>query len=191
MKMVLIIDNYDSFTYNLYQMAGTHIPDIGVVFNDKIGLAEIEALWPSHIIISPGAGRPENAGICRPAIIRFAGKIPILGIGLGHQAICEAFGANIARARTPAQGKKCIVRILNGNPIFRGLPPLFEAGRYNTLAVELGSLPDEILTIAESEDGDVMGVKHRDHDVFGLQFHPESILTPDGGKIVENFLQIG
>lgn len=189
--MVLILDNYDSFTYNLYQIAGTFRPDIRVAYNDRASVEEIEALKPSHIIISPGPGRPGNAGICEEAIRHFAGRLPILGICLGHQAICEAFGAEITYAKALIHGKKSLVHIANGNPVFHGLPPLLEAGRYHSLAVERSTLPDELLVIAETDDGEVMGVKHRDYDVFGLQFHPESILTPDGGKIIDNFLRIG
>ncbi|MCL2701729.1 MAG: aminodeoxychorismate/anthranilate synthase component II [Phycisphaerae bacterium] len=188
--MILIIDNYDSFTYNLYQLAGASRPDIAVAYNDRIGLAEIEAMAPSHLIISPGPGRPADAGICEDAIRHFAGTIPILGICLGHQAICEAFGATITYAKTLMHGKKSRVHIANGNPIFQGLPPLLEVGRYHSLASDRSTLPDELLVIAETDDGEVMGVKHRDVDVFGLQFHPESILTPQGGRIIENFLRI-
>jgi len=189
--MVLIIDNYDSFTYNLYQTAGTFIPDIKVVYNDQINVADIEAIRPSHIIISPGPGRPKDAGICEDAIRYFAGKFPILGVCLGHQAICETYGAEITYAKTLMHGKKSMVHIAKSYPIFRGLPPLLEAGRYHSLAADRGTLPDELLVIAETGDGEVMGVKHRDFNVFGLQFHPESILTPNGKKIIENFLRIG
>ncbi|MCL2149487.1 MAG: aminodeoxychorismate/anthranilate synthase component II [Dehalococcoidia bacterium] len=188
--MVLIIDNYDSFTYNLYQMAGTFIPETKVVYNDQCDITNIETCEPSHIIISPGPGRPKDAGICEEAIRYFAGKIPILGICLGHQAICEAFGGTIAYAKVLMHGKKSTVHIANGSPIFRGLPPMLEAGRYHSLAAERSALPDELLVIAETDDGEVMGVKHRDFDLYGLQFHPESILTPNGGRIVENFLKI-
>ena len=187
--MIVIIDNYDSFTYNLYQIAGTFQPEIAVVYNDR-PLAEIEALRPSHIIISPGPGRPRDAGISEAAVRHFAGKVPMLGICLGHQAICEAFGATITYAKTLMHGKKSHVHIANGNPIFRGLPPLLEVGRYHSLAGDRSTLPDELLVIAETDDGEVMGVKHRDFDIFGLQFHPESILTPQGGRIIENFLKV-
>ncbi|MDR0508856.1 MAG: aminodeoxychorismate/anthranilate synthase component II [Candidatus Methanoplasma sp.] len=189
--MLLIIDNYDSFTYNLYQAAGTFVKDIMIAYNDMISIEEIESLAPSHIMISPGPGRPKDAGICEEAILAFAGKIPLLGICLGHQAVCEVFGAEITYAKALMHGKKSKIHIANGNPVFRRLPPLLEAGRYHSLAAERSTLPDELLVIAETDDGEVMGVKHRDHDVFGLQFHPESILTPDGAKIIENFLRIG
>ncbi|MDR0294532.1 MAG: aminodeoxychorismate/anthranilate synthase component II [Oscillospiraceae bacterium] len=189
--MILILDNYDSFTYNLVQLAGAITPEIAVAYNDRINIAEIEELRPSRIMISPGPGRPKDAGICEDMIGHFAGKVPILGICLGHQAICEVYGAVITYAKTLTHGKTSMVHIANGNPLFRGLPPLLEAGRYHSLAADRATLPDELLVIAETGDGEVMGVKHREHDVFGLQFHPESILTPNGGRIIENFLRIG
>lgn len=189
--MVLIIDNYDSFTYNLYQYAGAFSPDVRVICNDEMSVSETEKLKPSHIIISPGPGRPADAGICEEAVLRFADKLPILGICLGHQAICESFGAKITYAKTLMHGKRSMVHIANGSQIFLGLPPLLEAGRYHSLSAARDTLPDELLVIAETDDGEVMGVKHRDYDVYGLQFHPESILTPDGVKIIENFLRIG
>jgi len=189
--MLLIIDNYDSFTYNLYQIAGVFTSDVKVVFSDTITVKEIEEMGPSHIIISPGPGRPEDAGICKEAIRSFAGKIPILGICLGHHAICEEFDGKITYSKEVMHGKKSMVHIANGNPVFRSLPPLLEAGRYHSLSVDRSTLPDELLVIAETGDGEIMGIKHRDHDVFGLQFHPESILTKNGEKIIENFLRIG
>jgi len=189
--MILIIDNYDSFTYNLYQLVGMIQPDIRVIFNDETDVKAIEALRPTHIIISPGPGRPCDAGICEEVIRSFAGKIPILGVCLGHQAICEAFGAKITYAKTLMHGKKSMIHIANGNPIFRGLPPLLEAGRYHSLAAVRDTLPDEVLVVAETDDGEVMGIKHRDFDVYGLQFHPESILTPQGEIIIKNFISIG
>ncbi len=189
--MVLIIDNYDSFTYNLYQIAGTINPDIRVVYSDEVTAEDVRGIAPSHIILSPGPGRPTDAGAGAEIITQFAGAIPMLGICLGHQAICEAFGAEITYAKELMHGKRSLVHIANGNPVFRGLPPLLEAGRYHSLAAKRESLPDELLVIAECDDGEVMGVKHRDFDLFGLQFHPESILTPNGAAILENFLRIG
>jgi len=189
--MLLIIDNYDSFTYNLYQTAGMYVQDIKVAFNDKITIEEIRSMRPSHMIISPGPGRPKDAGICKDVILEFAGKVPILGICLGHHAVCEAFGAEVTYARSLAHGKRNMVHIANGNPVFRRLPPLIGAGFYHSLAADRSTIPDELLVIAETDDGEVMGVKHRDHDVFGLQFHPESILTQNGERIIENFLMIG
>ena len=189
--MVLIIDNYDSFTYNLYQAVGDITPDVKVVFNDGVTVDDIEKLAPSHIILSPGPGKPGEAGVCGDVIKHFAGKIPILGICLGHQVICEVYGAEVTYAKEVMHGKKCSVHIANGNPVFKGLAPIIEAGRYHSLAVLRSTLPDELLVIAETGDGEVMGVKHRAYDVFGLQFHPESILTPQGEKIIENFLKVG
>jgi len=191
MNNVLIIDNYDSFTYNLYQLVGQLRSDIIVAYHDQITCDDIAAMEPSHIILSPGPGRAANAGVCKEAIVRFAENIPMLGIGLGHHAICETFGATIDYANTPVHGKACMLHIANGNPIFRGLPPLLQAGLYHSLAVQRNTLPDNLLVIAETNNGDVMGVKHRNHALFGLPFHPESILTPKGSKIIENFLCIG
>ncbi|MDR0570878.1 MAG: aminodeoxychorismate/anthranilate synthase component II [Clostridiales Family XIII bacterium] len=188
--MILIIDNYDSFTYNLYQMAGAINPDVKAVKNDVLSVGEIEALAPSHIIISPGPGRPSDAGVCDALIERMAGKVPILGVCLGHQAICEVFGAEIGYARVLVHGKRSMVQIANGSPIFKGLPPIIEAGRYHSLAAVRGTMPDDLLIIAEDDAGEVMGVKHRAYEVYGVQFHPESILTRDGYKILENFLKI-
>lgn len=189
--MVLLIDNYDSFSYNLYQIAGTLCPDIRVIKNDAMTPAEVEALQPSHIIISPGPGRPADAGICEAVVRRLMGKMPILGICLGHQAICEVLGATITYAKNLMHGKRSRIHIANGNPIFRGLPPLLEVGRYHSLAAARDTLPDELLVIAEDDDGEVMGVKHKDCELYGLQFHPESILTPQGARIIENFVGIG
>lgn len=189
--MILIIDNYDSFTYNLYQSVGGFQRNVRVIRNDEMSVPEIAKSAPSHLILSPGPGRPGNAGVCEEAVLHFAGKIPILGVCLGHQAICEAFGAEISYAKTLMHGKRSTVHIANGSRVFRGLPPLLEAGRYHSLSAARDKLPDELLVIAETDDGEVMAVKHRDHDIYGLQFHPESILTPDGGKIIGNFIEIG
>jgi anthranilate synthase component 2 len=189
--MTLIIDNYDSFTYNLYQLAGAINPDVTVVKNDALSAGELEDLAPSRLIISPGPGRPADAGICVEVISRLTGSVPILGICLGHQAICEAFGATVGYAAVLTHGKKSSIHIANGSPIFQGLPPVIEAGRYHSLAVKRDSVPDELLIIAEDGGGEVMGVKHRDFEIYGLQFHPESILTPGGKIILENFLSAG
>ena len=189
--MVLIIDNYDSFAYNLYQIAGGCLPDIMVALNDQIGLERIASLRPTHIIISPGPGRPKDAGICVDAALHFAGSCPILGVGLGHLAVCEAFGMAVKRAAAPMHGRKALVHVANGSPVFRGLPPLLEAGMYSSLAADRATLPDGLLVIAETDGGEIMGVKHRDHDTYGLQFSPESILTRGGDRIIANFLGIG
>lgn len=189
--MVLLIDNYDSFSYNLYQAVGAVNPDIRVIRNDTHTVEEIAEMRPSHIILSPGPGRPEDAGVCEVLVKEMVGKLPILGVCLGHQAICEAFGAVIGYAKTLVHGKQGTVHVANGSPIFYGLPPVLEGGRYHSLSVKRNTLPDEMLMIAETEDGEVMGIKHRDYDIYGMQFHPESFLTPQGNRIIENFLQIG
>jgi anthranilate synthase component 2 len=189
--MILIIDNYDSFTFNLYQLAGVVNPDIRVVKNDEMTAGEIRALAPSHIIISPGPGRPADAGVCEAAVTELGGEVPILGVCLGHQAICEAFGAEITYARRLMHGKASHIHVANGSPLFIGLPPVVEAARYHSLAAARGSIPDELLITAEDEEGEVMGVKHRDYDIYGVQFHPESILTKSGDVIMRNFLSIG
>jgi len=189
--MILMIDNYDSFTYNLVQLAGTINPDLRVVRNDEVTVDEIREMSPSHIIISPGPGHPKNAGICEEVIDTMKGCVPILGICLGHQAICEVFGASIAHAKRLMHGKQSCIHIANGSRIFRGLPPVIKAARYHSLIALKESLPDELLVIAEDEYGEVMGVKHRDYEIYGLQFHPESVLTPHGATIMSNFLGIG
>ena len=189
--MILIIDNYDSFTYNLYQYIGSINKDVTVYRNDKLTLEDIKEMQPSHIVISPGPGYPKDAGICEKVIKEFAGKIPILGVCLGHQAIGEVFQAKVVLADHLVHGKQCDVHIANGSEIFLGLAPIIKAARYHSLIVAKENLPDELLVIAESADGEIMGLKHRDCNVFGVQFHPESIMTPDGIKILENFLRIG
>lgn len=189
--MILLIDNYDSFSYNLYQSIGVVCRDVRVIRNDEMTVKAIQSLHPTHLVLSPGPGRPRDAGICEEAISFFKGKIPILGVCLGHQAICEVFGGEITYAGTLMHGKKSTVHIANGNPIFRGMPPLIEAGRYHSLCVKRETMPDCLYVIAEDDEGEVMGVKHRDFDLYGVQFHPESILTQNGDRIIANFLAIG
>lgn len=188
--MILLIDNYDSFSYNLYQLIGSIQPDIEVVRNDELSLGQIEALRPSHIILSPGPGRPENAGICMEAVKYFAGKIPILGVCLGHQAICEAYGATVSYAKELMHGKQSEVAIDRGCKLFSGLPEKIKAARYHSLAAREDTIPEELLVTAKTEDGEVMAVSHKRYEVYGVQFHPESILTPDGGIMIRNFLKI-
>ena len=189
--MILLIDNYDSFSYNLVQLAGGIQEDIKVIRNDELTVGDIQALQPSHIIISPGPGYPINAGICEEVILTLKGKVPLLGVCLGHQAICETFGGSIVLAKQLIHGKQSNIHIANGSRIFTGLPPIIQAARYHSLIVNRASLPDELLVIAEDDTGEVMAVKHRDYEIYGLQFHPESILTPKGEVIMRNFLQIG
>lgn len=189
--MILLIDNYDSFSYNVYQLIGSIDPDIKVIRNDELSVNEILALSPSHIIISPGPGRPCDAGVCEDVIRAAAGKIPILGICLGHQAICETFGAKITYAKQLMHGKKSVITF-DGSPIFEGLNSGLEVARYHSLAASDENFPADTLKItARTSDGEIMAVEHKEHPVFGLQFHPESILTQNGKKVVENFLKIG
>ena len=194
--MILLIDNFDSFTYNVYQLAGRINPDIRVVRNNAVTLSDIEDLAPTHIIISPGPGFPVTAGISIPAIRHFAGRVPILGICLGHQALVEAFGGVIIHAPELVHGKKRPVRILADDsginplcPLFDGLPDTFEVARYHSLAADPASIPDCLLLTATAPDDTVMGVMHRDFPVYGVQFHPESILTEYGQMIMTNFLK--
>lgn len=188
--MILILDNYDSFTYNLVQMVGAIDTDIQVVRNDAMTVPELERLNPTHLIISPGPGHPKDAGITEQAIRYFADKIPVLGVCLGHQAICEVYGGQIVHGKLPVHGKASDIHVANGSPIFKGLPPLITGARYHSLIADRDSLPDDILVIAEDSDGVVMAIKHRQHELFGVQFHPESILTPDGSAILRNFVKM-
>lgn len=188
--MILLIDNYDSFSYNLVQLFGTLEPDIRVVRNDAITIEEIRAQKPDHLILSPGPGYPKDAGICEDVVRQFAGELPILGVCLGHQSICEVYGAKICHARQLMHGKQSRVTIDITKPIFAGLPESIEVARYHSLIADLASMPEELEVIARDENDEVMAVKHRTYDVYGLQFHPESILTPDGMKMIENFLKL-
>ena len=189
--MLLIIDNYDSFTYNLVQAMGSLHADIKVVRNDEISTPEIQALAPTHIIISPGPGHPMDAGICEDVIHAMADRSAILGVCLGHQGICEVYGAIIGRARRLMHGKQSHISIDNSQSIFRGLPETIKAARYHSLAALKESIPSTLKVIAADEKGEVMAVRHRSHRTFGLQFHPESILTPLGHQILANFLLEG
>jgi len=188
--MILLIDNYDSFSYNLYQLIGGINPDIKVIRNDEMKIEEIEAMAPSHIIVSPGPGRPADAGICEDVIKYFAGKIPVFGVCLGHQAICEAFGGVVGYAKRLMHGKMSMVDIDTNSKIFKGMDSCIEAARYHSLAADEEKLPDTLKVIARTTDGEIMAVEAKDAPVYGVQFHPESILTPKGKMILENFLQI-
>ncbi len=185
--MILVIDNYDSFTYNLVQYFGMLGAEVAVYRNDAISLDAIGALSPAAIVISPGPCSPEKAGISVDVIRRFHDRVPILGVCLGHQAIGHAFGARVVRARRIMHGKTSPIRN-DGRTIFRGLPSPFEAGRYHSLLVERESLPECLTVSADTEEGEIMGLRHRDYPVEGIQFHPESILTPKGKRIIRNFL---
>ena len=188
--MILLIDNYDSFSYNLFQLAGSIRPDIKVVRNDKITVDGIRELAPSHLILSPGPGKPAQAGVCEDAVRALSDELPILGVCLGHQAICEAFGGVVSYASRLMHGKQSRVAVDTACPIFRGLPDVIPAARYHSLAVKGDSLPDCLeVTARARDDGEIMAVRLRDRPVYGLQFHPESILTPQGGQILKNFLE--
>lgn len=187
--MIIMIDNYDSFTYNLYQYIGGLYPDIKVFRNDEITLDEIEKLNPEALIISPGPAFPKDAGISVEAIKRFAPKMPILGVCLGHQSIAEAFGGKIVVAREPLHGKASSIKLDVSSPLFSGLPEKLTAARYHSLIAERESLPDCLSVIAETDDGIIMAIKHKKFDTYGVQFHPESVLTENGMKIIENFLE--
>ena len=187
--MILLIDNYDSFSYNLYQLTGSVENDIKVIRNDEYTIEEIEKMDPETIIISPGPGRPEDAGICKDAIKYFSGKIPILGVCLGHQAICEAFGGRVTYAKKLMHGKQSKVYQGGRGRLFKGMGPEFKAARYHSLSVAAEELPEELMVTAEAEDGEIMAVEHREYPVFGVQFHPESVMTPEGRKMIENFVE--
>ena len=186
--MILLIDNYDSFSYNLYQLVGEVRSDIKVSRNDKITIEEIRDLNPDAIILSPGPGKPENAGICVDLVREFHDEIPILGVCLGHQAICAAFGGTVSHAKRLMHGKSSDIS-LDYDYIFKGLPSQISVGRYHSLSLVEETLPEPLEIISKAkDDGEVMAVKHKQYNVYGLQFHPESILTPDGITIIENFL---
>lgn len=187
--MILMIDNYDSFTYNLVQYLGQLGEEVVVHRNDEITLDQIEEMHPDAIFLSPGPGTPEEAGLTVDVIRRFYAAIPIMGICLGHQAIGYAFGADVVRAGRLMHGKTSGI-ISDGRTIFKGLPSPFEAGRYHSLILKKESIPPCLEISAETEEGEVMGVRHHDYPVEGIQFHPESILTPNGKRIIKNFLDM-
>lgn len=188
--MILLIDNYDSFSYNLYQLVGSITPDIRVERNDALTIDEIRQLRPDHIILSPGPGRPEDAGICEAVVRELSGEIPILGVCLGHQAICEAFGGEVSYAKQLMHGKQSVSQLDTTSLIFKGLPEKIPVARYHSLAAVGEKLPACLKVTAKTEDGEIMAVSHKEHPVYGLQFHPESIMTPDGMMILKNFLEV-
>ncbi|MCL2115308.1 MAG: aminodeoxychorismate/anthranilate synthase component II [Methanobrevibacter sp.] len=187
--MILLIDNYDSFSYNLYQMIGEINPNIKVVRNDKLSLSEIEEINPESIVISPGPGRAKDAGILIDLVKKFYDKIPILGICLGHQGIYEAFGGNISYSKILMHGKSSDIVLDNKNPLFNNLDSEISVGRYHSLSAIEETLPKNLSIIAKSkDDNEIMAIAHNDYPVYGLQFHPESILSSNGFEIVKNFL---
>ena len=190
--MVLLIDNYDSFSYNLVQLIGELTDgNIKVVRNDEITIDEIRKMNPESIILSPGPGKPEDAGICEDVVRQLKDEYPILGVCLGHQSICEVFGAKVTYAKQLMHGKQSEMTILKKDPIFEGLGESFKGARYHSLSADRNTRPDELEVIAiDGKDGEVMAVKHKEYPIYGLQFHPESVLTPEGKKLVNNFLKL-
>lgn len=187
--MILLIDNYDSFSYNLYQLIGSITPDIMVVRNDAITIAEIKTLAPTAIFLSPGPGHPAQAGICIACVQQLGGHIPIFGVCLGHQAICEAYGGVVSYASKLMHGKTSLAELDTDSPIFKGMTSPLQVARYHSLAAVNSSLPDCLRVIAQTAQGDIMAVAHTQYPVYGVQFHPESILTPEGKTIIQNFLE--
>lgn len=188
--MILLIDNYDSFSYNLYQLIGSLNSDIKVIRNDAASIKEIEKIKPEAIILSPGPGRPEDAGICLDVIKKLGCKIPTLGVCLGHQAICMAYGGRISYAKKLMHGKQSQTTLDLTCPIFQGLSENIPVARYHSLSLLEETLPACLTITARADDGEVMAVQHKNYPVYGLQFHPESILTPEGRSIMKNFLTI-
>ena len=187
--MILLIDNYDSFSYNLYQLIGEINPNIRVIRNDEMTIAQIREFNPARIILSPGPGRPENAGII-VEVARTLGKdIPTLGVCLGHQAICTAFGATVTYARELMHGKQSDVKFSPDCPLFAGCPQIAPVARYHSLAADPNTIPKELEITAVTTDGEVMAIQHKKYPIFGVQFHPESIMTPDGRIMLRNFIQ--
>ena len=187
--MILLIDNYDSFSYNLYQLLGELDPDIRVIRNDEMTAEQIGELAPEKIILSPGPGRPENAGIIIEVVQELGNRIPILGVCLGHQAVCAAYGASITYAGRLMHGKQSLARLDTESPLFAGCPEEAPVARYHSLAAAPDSMPECLKITALTEEGEIMAVQHREFPVYGVQFHPESIMTPDGGQMLKNFIK--
>ncbi|MBR0027261.1 MAG: aminodeoxychorismate/anthranilate synthase component II [Clostridia bacterium] len=189
--MTLLIDNYDSFSYNLYQLVGSIYPDIKVIRNYEMTAEEIRTLNPYRIILSPGPGRPENAGVIIEVAKTISKDIPTLGVCLGHQAICAAYGATVTYAKELMHGKQSVIKADTDSLIFKCLPAEMKIARYHSLAADADTLPDCLKVTAVTEDGEVMAVEHREYPIYGVQFHPESILTPQGKQMLENFILVG
>ena len=190
--MILLIDNYDSFSYNLYQLIGELNPDIRVIRNDELTVDEIAKLEPTHIILSPGPGRPEAAGVTMEVAKSLSQTIPTLGVCLGHQAICAAYGATVTYASRLMHGKQSEVKLDTASALFKDMPENVLVARYHSLAADPGTIPDCLrVTAATTELGEIMAVEHKDYPIYGVQFHPESIMTPTGRQMLRNFLSIG
>ena len=186
--MILLIDNYDSFSYNLYQLVGAISPDIRVIRNDELTIEQIEALNPSHIILSPGPGRPEDAGVTVEVAKTLSKRIPTLGVCLGHQAICQAYGATVTYAKRLMHGKQSKVKLSAESPLFKNCPEEVLVARYHSLAADPTTIPDCLKVTALTDGGEIMAVEHKDYPIYGVQFHPESIMTPDGKAMLSNFI---
>ena len=187
--MILLIDNYDSFSYNLYQLIGEIDPDIKVIRNDEMTVEQIKDLKPDHIILSPGPGRPEDAGVIVD-VVKTIHDIPILGVCLGHQAICAAFGATVTYAKKLMHGKQSDMKFDTECPLFMGCPEIAPVARYHSLAADADTIPECLKITALTTDGEVMAVQHKEYPIYGVQFHPESIMTPDGKTMLKNFVDL-
>lgn len=186
--MILLIDNYDSFSYNLYQLIGQLNPNIKVIRNDELTIEEIRALKPEKIILSPGPGRPEDAGVIVDVARELGKEIPVLGVCLGHQAICAAFGATVTYAKQLMHGKQSMVKFDNTNLLFKDIPEESLVARYHSLAADPKTMPEELAVTAVTEDGEIMAIAHRSYPIYGVQFHPESFMTPYGKAMLQSFL---
>lgn len=187
--MILLLDNYDSFSYNLFQLVGEAEPDIKVIRNDEMTVEEIKSLNPDRIILSPGPGRPEDAGVMIEVVKTLGRDIPILGVCLGHQAICATFGATVTYAKELMHGKQSNVKFDTSCPLFAGCPEMALVARYHSLAADVNTMPECLKVTAITEDGEIMAVQHKEYPIYGVQFHPESILTPDGKQMLNNFIK--
>lgn len=188
--MILLIDNYDSFSYNLVQLIGAVHPDIRVIRNDELTVPEIAALHPQAIVLSPGPGRPADAGVCIETARQLGASIPILGVCLGHQSICEAFGGTVSYAKRLMHGKTSRITLDTESRLFNGMDKVIPVARYHSLAAVRDTLPEPLRITAESDDGEIMALEHKEYPVFGVQFHPESVLTPEGATIIKNFWEV-
>ena len=186
--MILLIDNYDSFSYNLYQLTGEIEPDIRIIRNDEMKVDEIKNLNPDRIILSPGPGRPEDAGVIID-IVKTIHDIPILGVCLGHQAMCAAFGATVTYAKELMHGKQSDVKFDTSCPLFKDCPDVAPVARYHSLAADADTIPEELKITAFTTDSEVMAVQRKEHPIYGVQFHPESVMTPDGKQMLKNFIK--
>ena len=187
--MILLIDNYDSFVYNLYQFLAVEDPDVRLVRNDRITPEEALSMEPDAIVISPGPGKPSDAGVCIELIRQLKGRIPLLGVCLGHQAIGEAFGATVTHASRLMHGKTSLLTDVADDIIFKGIKKPAQVARYHSLSVQESILPEELEVTARSDDGEIMAMRHREYPIYGLQFHPESVMTPEGSAMIRNFLE--